>query len=83
MSDKVKSIERAKVALSGGVEKTKASVETAKEKIQEVSETVRKEAGRAGGFAKACCASSGTAQQSRSFLTARGGCLFLSTGKQE
>ena len=52
MSEKVKSIDRAKEVLSEGVEKTKASVETAKEKLQEVSETVKKEAGRAGGLAK-------------------------------
>ena len=52
MTEKVKSMERAKEALSGGVEKTKAGLETAKDKIQDVSQSVKEEAGKAGAYAK-------------------------------
>ena len=52
MTEKVKSMERAKEALSGGVEKTKAGLETAKGKIVEVSDGVKTQAGMAGAFAK-------------------------------
>jgi ElaB/YqjD/DUF883 family membrane-anchored ribosome-binding protein len=52
MTENVKSIDRAKEVVSGGVEKTKATLETAKGKIQDASEVVKKEAGRAGEVAK-------------------------------
>lgn len=52
MEEKAKPIDRAKEVLSEGAEKTKASLETAKSKIQEVSGVVRERAGRASETAK-------------------------------